>query len=412
MKERVLVVGCGVGGPAMAMALQHVGIESTIVEAELRDAAPRGTFLNVASNGLDALAALGLHRRVADAGFPTPRMRLLSGRGRLLGEVSNGIELEDGTVSVTIERGALHRVLRDEAERRGIVIERGRALLGVDDVEDGALAHFADGSSMRASSIIGADGVHGVTRRIVDARAPSPRYTGLVSVGGVARSPDIEETPGAYQMIFGTRAFFGWSTPRRGETYWFANVGDPARTTARATELDDPAPWRARLASLFAGDEGPMPAAIASTERLVAYPIFDLPKVPRWHRGALVLIGDAAHATSPSSGQGASLALEDAIVLACALRDQPSREAAFASFVRTRRPRVERVIRESAAIGGAKVPGPIGRFFRDLFMPWALATFATPASQAWLHAHHVSWGSPTPTERAGAPRVAPENVPR
>lgn len=134
----------------------------------------------------------------------------------------------------------------------------------------------------------------------------------------------------------------------------------------------------------------------ATTSELAAYPVHDLPEVPTWHRGPMVIIGDAAHATSPSSGQGASLAIEDAVILAKCLRDLPDAPRAFAAYEELRRGRVERVVRYSARIGRSKTPGPIGRWLRDLVMPLALKAFANPAAHAWLYAHHIEWTERVP----------------
>jgi 2-polyprenyl-6-methoxyphenol hydroxylase-like FAD-dependent oxidoreductase len=105
----------------------------------------------------------------------------------------------------------------------------------------------------------------------------------------------------------------------------------------------------------------------------------------------MVITGDAAHATSPSSGQGASMAIEDVIVLARSLRDTDRVDDALAEYERLRRRRVERVVRYSARIGQTKSPGPIGRWFRDLCMPVALKLFAGPEAQAWLYRYHIDW---------------------
>jgi 2-polyprenyl-6-methoxyphenol hydroxylase-like FAD-dependent oxidoreductase len=152
--------------------------------------------------------------------------------------------------------------------------------------------------------------------------------------------------------------------------------------------------WRARLGELFAGDAGPAAGIIAATgDQLAAYPIFDLPAVPRWHRDRLVILGDAAHATSPSSGQGASLAIEDAVTLARCLRDIEPAASAFAAYDRLRRARVERVVAYSARIGQSKTPGTVGRWLRDLAMPFALKAFASPKAQRWLYDYPVDWNS-------------------
>ena len=130
--------------------------------------------------------------------------------------------------------------------------------------------------------------------------------------------------PGGYEMIFGRRAFFGHALAPDGEVWWFANVpqrDEPAAGELRAIGDDE---WRRRLLELFAGDAGPADALIrATTELMPMSPIHAMPRLPVWHRGRMIVIGDAAHAPSPTSGQGASLSVEDAVVLAKSLRDAP-----------------------------------------------------------------------------------------
>ena len=392
-----MVVGCGIGGPVAALALQKAGIEPTIFEAHDGNAEFLGSFLNLASNGLDALTTIDARTAVANRGFATPRMTMWSGSGRLLGEVANGLSRGDGSGSITIERGRLHAALRAEAESRGVRIQRGKRLVAASSTGGSVVAQFADGSTATADVLIGADGLHSQVRRLIDTQAPSPRYSGQLSLGGRADLLSLGPTPGVFHMVFGRRAFFGYSVPTAGNVYWFANVDwadEPDRATFGAIT---PATWRARLVDLFASDQSPACRIIDATgNELAAYPVFDLPRVPRWHRDRMVILGDAAHATSPSSGQGASLAIEDAVTLARCLRDVDPVPAAFAAYDHLRRARVERVVAYSARIGQSKTPGPVGRWFRDLMMPMALKLFASPAAQAWLYDHPIDWAARVP----------------
>jgi FAD-dependent urate hydroxylase len=315
-----------------------------------------------------------------------------SGTGKRLGEVPNGGVLPDGTTSITIERGLLHRAVRDEAVRRGIRIECGKRLIDVDRRPDAIVARFEDGSTAEGEMLVGVDGLHSHTRRIVDPGAPRPRYTGLLSLGGIARNYGVPPTPGAYHMIFGARGFFGYTVPAPGRVYWFANLPRSAEPTRQELAATPSGAWKRELLDLFSDDEGPAPSIVESTgDELGAYPIHDLPSVPRWHDDQIVLAGDAAHATSPSSGQGASIAIEDALVLAKCLRDLPDRQAAFAAYVRLRRARVEQIVRRSAGIGRTKSAGPVARRVRDLLMPIALKWFASAAAQAWMYGYHIDW---------------------
>src|SRR5215217_497573 len=304
---KALIAGGGIAGPVTAMAFQRAGIEGVVYEAHVPGAGEAGSYLTVATNGLDALRAVDADKPVLAAGFPTPTNVLLSGGGRRLGVASNGGRLADGTVSHTIKRARLYRALHDEAAARGIRTEYGKRLVGAEvDAGGGVTAAFDDDTRATGDLLVGADGVHSVTRRLLDPAAPAGRYVGLVNFGGWTPGPDATIEPGVWRMIFGRRAFFGYAADPAGGTVWFANVPRPAVTPEEraATPTDQ---WRRRLVELFAGDAGPATRLIgAGRLELAADNTHDLQQVPTWHRGPMVVVGDAAHAPSPTSGQGAS----------------------------------------------------------------------------------------------------------
>src|SRR5215211_3881846 len=144
--KKALIVGGGIAGPVTAMALQRAGIDSVVYEAYDESAGlAAGAFLTVAVNGLDALRALNAHEPVLAAGFPPRNLEFLSGTGKRLGEVPIGGTLPDGTVTHTIKRANLYRVLHDEAIRRGIRIEHNRRLVDAGTTPDGGvIARFED----------------------------------------------------------------------------------------------------------------------------------------------------------------------------------------------------------------------------------------------------------------------------
>ena len=399
--RRALIVGGGIAGPVAAMALRRAGIDVTVYEAHVPTAEEVGSYLTVASNGLDALRAVDAHGPVVTAGFPTPTNVLWSGAGRRLGAASNGGALPDGTVSHTIKRARLYRELYRLASDRGVPFEFGKRLVGAEPASaGGVVARFEDGTAVTSDLLVGADGVHSVTRRLIDPAAPAGRYVGLVNFGGYTPHAAPAE-PGIWQMIFGRHAFFGYVVDPAGGTVWFANVPrrpvSPAERAATTAEQ-----WKRQLLELFAWDRGPAAELIAAGElELAADNTHDLPKVPAWHKGPMVIIGDAAHAPSPTSGQGASMAAEDAVVLAKCLRDLPDAGQAFAAYERLRRRRVERIVAEGARTGSAKTPGPVGRVVRDLLLPVVFRFLVTDRRRAWLFGHHLDWDSPV---TAGVPQ--------
>ena len=262
----------------------------------------------------------------------------------------------------TVSRADLYQALRDEAVRRGVPIEYGKRLATAELTRDGVRARFADGTAAEGDLLIGADGLRSVTRTIIDPRAPRPRHVGLLNVGGYARGMGLLGEPGAAHFVFGRRCFFGYMVHPDGEVWWFANPPsrrEPARDELLAITSEQ---WRARLVELFRDDTGPMLDIIAASEEIFpGWNTYDFPRVPTWYNRPMVIIGDAAHATSPSSGQGASMAIEDAVVLAKCLRDIPDTAGAFAAFKGLRQERVERVVKHGKRSGDGKAQGRSAR---------------------------------------------------
>jgi len=393
-RKKALIIGGGIAGPVAAMALQRAGIEALVYEAyDMGAGLDAGAFLTVAVNGLDALRILDAHEPVLAAGFPTKSIEFFSGTGKRLGEVPIGGTLADGLVTHTIKRANLYRVLHDEAIRRGIRIEYGKRLIDAGTTPDGVVARFEGSTHAEGDLLIGADGIHSRTRRIIDPAAPGPRYTGLGNIGGFARDASVDTRPGIYAMVWGKRAFFGYTVSPSGEIWWFANPPS-ARELTRAELAVTTEQWKQRLIGLFADDVSPVAEIIrATTGELLGTNQYDMPSVATWHEGPMVIVGDAAHATSPASGQGASMAIEDAVVLAKCLRDLPDTQQAFAAYEQLRRERVERVVAQGARSSSGKAAGPIARVLRDLMLPVVLKRVASSGerSLAWMYSYHIDW---------------------
>jgi 2-polyprenyl-6-methoxyphenol hydroxylase-like FAD-dependent oxidoreductase len=396
---RALIIGTGVAGTVAAMALHKAGVEAEVFEAYEESAGlAHGVFLTVAVNGLDALRAIDAHHVVRAAGFPSGKIHFSSGTGRRLGSIALGPELPDGTVTQTLKRSDLYGGLYAEAVRRGIRITHGKRLNGAEQRPGGGVvAHFADGTSAEGDVLIGADGVRSVTRTLIDPEAPGPRYTGLGNVGGYARVPGVRTVPGDYEMIWGRECFFGYTVGADGEVWWFANPPSRTELTRAETALTDER-VRERLISLLSVDHTPAAEIVRSTQdNLRIFNQYDLPTVPRWHNDRMVVIGDAAHAVSPASGQGASLAAEDAVVLALCLRDASSIPAALAEFERRRRDRVQRIVAWGASMNNTKKQGLVGRFMRDLMVPIIMRRNSRPEAMnqlSWIFNHHIDWSTP------------------
>jgi 2-polyprenyl-6-methoxyphenol hydroxylase-like FAD-dependent oxidoreductase len=393
-RRKALIIGCGVAGPVVALFLERAGIEAEIYEARAASTDYGGSFLNLACNGLDVLKPLGLDGPVSKLGSPIPHMIIWSGQGKRLGEVRNGARAEVGAPSINIMRSRLHQVLREEAERQGIKIAFDKKLQDLSTSEQGVIATFADGTTAEGSFLVGSDGAHSRTLQLINPNAPTPHYTGLISTGGFAQHSSFPPTPDTMHFVFGKRAFFGYHVSSSGELYWFVNFPQKAAPAKGDLDMIESEEWQARMLDLFREDLPLISEMIRATQStIIGYPIYDIATQPIWHQGPVVLVGDAIHAVSPNAGQGASLAMEDAIVLAKCLRDSEDHALAFATYERLRRARVERMVQHGRNAGQGKVmTKPIQVWFRDLLTPFFLKLFANPAALDWVYSYKVDWG--------------------
>ncbi|MFI9827567.1 FAD-dependent oxidoreductase [Streptomyces sp. NPDC051913] len=355
MRIRTMVIGGGIGGTATALALHKAGADVVVHEAHPDSAEDLGAFLTLASNGMRALAQLDAGAAVRAVGFPLRSMRVLDATGGELARVPLG-EADDPLLRFRcVRRGDLNAALQSEAARRGIDVRHGVRLASVEEGLGGVTARFSDGGRTTADLLVGADGLHSTVRETI-APGVRPRYAGqrvFYGYTGTARPSGAAEQ---ITMVRGSRAAFGYAMSPDGETYWFARVADvPPKA---------PGGWREPLVELLREDAGPAADIVAATQDdILVTDAAEIPAGTPWRSARTLLVGDAAHAASPATGQGASMALEDAVVLAKSLRDTPDLDAALTRYEELRRPRVEHNVAVSGALSrgdrptGAPRPG-------------------------------------------------------
>ncbi|MFF7171393.1 FAD-dependent monooxygenase [Streptomyces pseudovenezuelae] len=358
---RVLVIGGGIAGTATALALHKAGFEAVVHEAHPDSAEDIGAFLTLASNGMRALAQLDASAAVTAIGFPLTSLRLLDDTGTEQAHAPMG-EVSDPLLHYRcLRRGDLNAALQAEAGRRGVAVRHGARLVSVEEGPDQVTAHFADGTTASGDLLIGADGLNSAVRRSVSP-GTRPCHAGQYVFYGYTRTASPPGADACITMVRGSGAAFGYAVSPDGEAYWFARVsGDPlpAEELAQGT----PARWRDLLLPLLRKDATQAAELVAATgDELMVTNATEIPTGTPWRSGRILLIGDAAHAASPATGQGASMALEDAVVLAKSLRDAPHPDAALTLYETLRRPRVEHNITVSGNISrGTPTPSAAAR---------------------------------------------------
>jgi 2-polyprenyl-6-methoxyphenol hydroxylase-like FAD-dependent oxidoreductase len=396
MSKTILIIGSGFAGTALALFLKRAGLKPIIFEARSKSELDTGAFLYLAPNGMNILKSLDLEQTLETDGFPTTGIAFYNNKGRRIGKLDNrNDKARYGARGHVLKRGHIFQVLRDEVMRQGIPIHYGHRLERLEVLTQGVIAHFQNGSGVQGTvqgdALIGADGINSKTRQIIMPDAPKPRYTGLIDTGGFTMLPNLKTSSSPQHMVFGKKAFFAYMTKPSGEVFWFSNVPWAKEPTRDELDQITPEAWKERLLELHAGDQEPILEIIRSTpaEHFGKWLTREMPPMSTWHKGPICLIGDACHATSPAAGQGASMALEDAMVLAKCLRDIPNLERAFARFQDGRKARVEMIVQQARRNGDRKVPHPFMGLVMDLLLPTFLKAATNGIDQ--MYGYKVDW---------------------
>jgi 2-polyprenyl-6-methoxyphenol hydroxylase-like FAD-dependent oxidoreductase len=330
-RRRVLIVGGGIAGLALAPMLARTDVAVEVIE---RAPAwqPAGTGMYLPGNAVRALRALGLETRVASQAIEIQRQRFCDHHGRLLCEVDVAEMWAAVGPCLALHRADLHAFLREAAGevpvRIGLAVERLAQRDGIVSVE------FSDATNGEYDLVVGADGIQSAVRRLTFAPTAVPRPVGQVGWRFLAPRPP-EVTTWSVMLGRGT-AFL--TLPLAGDrVYCHCDVVSPP---AHDTPERGPAQ---RLNELFAEFAEPAATLLEALDAAADIHVSTIEEVAldRWAHERVVLIGDAAHATSPNMAQGAAMALEDALVLTDCLHRIPAIPDAIAAFEARRRPRTD-----------------------------------------------------------------------
>ncbi|MGY1943770.1 FAD-dependent oxidoreductase [Nocardia asiatica] len=393
-----LVIGGGIAGPVVATALRKAGIEARVFEAYPGPSYGIGSGLALAPNGIAALDIIGAGDPVRAIALPVTKMNLAVGD-----KVLALPGLSDVPPLQLVDRSELHQALHRHAIAAGVPFEYDKRLVDVQEDASGVTARFADGSTATADVLVGADGIRSAVRTLIDPNAPRPDYTGMLGFGAITEC-DAEMAPDTMTFAFGKRAYYLYWPVGNGRVAWGANLPHKQYLSLTAARAVPNARWLEILRETYRDDTpgGELARRTTEEELEVVGALHIMPPVPHWHRGRMVLVGDAVHAPSNSSGQGASLAIESAVQLARCLRDLPAAEA-FACYERLRRDRVEGIAARASKINHSKTPGPVGRKMMQLLMPLMAKTVMKPEkSMGPEQRYRIDWDAPADRDLAAA----------
>jgi 2-polyprenyl-6-methoxyphenol hydroxylase-like FAD-dependent oxidoreductase len=341
-----LIVGGGVAGLTCAIQMRKAGIDVDLID---RDPLGRidGAGITVSGPTLRALRTVGVVDEVLAMGAAWNHFKVHDQAGRLLALVdvpplAAGLPGTGG-----IMRPVLHKILSKRTSQLGVRVRLGVTLADLQEHGDSAEVTLSDGSVSRYDLVVGADGIFSELRERLFADAPQPVATGQVIYRLVAERPaDFEYT----HFFMGTDIKVGFNPVSA--THMYMYLLHKAAPNPRIEFADQPR----TLYEAMAGFGGFVPeireTVLTSNAHTVNYRQLDVLLQPApWFRGRAVLIGDAAHATTPHLAYGAGMAIEDGVVLVEELQRRPSLGAALEGFMTRRFERCRRVIENSVELG-------------------------------------------------------------
>ncbi|MDU6923764.1 FAD-dependent oxidoreductase [Franconibacter helveticus] len=347
--NKVLIVGGGIGGLCTAIALRRAGIAVELVEIQ-----PQWRIYGVGiiqqNNVVREMQRLGVLERYLDAAWAFDRVSIHTQNGQPLatfpGERLAGAQFP---ANIGISRLALHQVLCSTAQELGAKITLGLSVKSFSQDACGVDVVFSDGASARYDLLVGADGIYSAVRGMLYGDRFTPRFTGQgVWRYNFPRPPEVD-----HLMCFVGDAFNCGLVPLADDLmYLFVTSCEP--DNPRYALQERAAQMRRRMPACE-GLLGELRQQIVCDESVVYKPLEELFVDAPWYDNRVVLIGDAVHATTPHLGQGAGMAIEDALVLAEELQHSPDVLHALPRFYQRRRARCERIWRDSLRVGESEL---------------------------------------------------------
>ena len=365
---RALIVGGGPAGMTAAIALGRRGIESVVVELQ-KELRPVGVGLALQNSPLRALNELGLVDAVVGRGYVIDAVNFCAPDGEVLHRIAPPSLVEGKPGTVALARAALGEVLEDAL--RAVPEAELRLGTTVAAVDPSGEATLSDGTTQHFDLVVGADGLYSTVRRLVMPETPEPqRARQLIWRASAPRPAEIDR----YEIYDVVRVGRVGLVPIGGdELYlWMLQPDD-------GTERPPPDRVRDELRARLESFGGLVPVAADALRPDVDFRrMHALLAPPPWHSGRVVLIGDAAHTTTPHIAYGVGLAIEDSVVLAALLDSELSVEEALAAFTKRRYERCKLVVETSLQLSEWEVDPPDDRSLPHQLMGRALGALAQP----------------------------------
>ena len=387
--QNAIIIGCGIAGPSIAIMLKRIGIDSEIYESE-KNTSDFG-ILSFTPNAVRSVKTLGIYDMLqAD---PSPNVYFYNHHGKQIKMPDMITELKKAKVDngMMLRRSHVIQTLSQKAIQDGIPIHFEKKLVDILEENSHIAAIFSDGTQAKGDFLIGCDGPFSKTRKIVMPEVSSPTYSGRIWIGVDADTlVQHNLSPNAFHMTFGKKVYSGTIVFSDKKTIWWTNV-PCSSDKLREFKALSPENLTQKLLELHKDDHELILEFIKSTKnRHIRIPLCVIPHLDNWHKGRVCLIGDAAHATSPFIGQGAAMAMEDAIVLAMCLRDIPNMNNAFEKFEKLRKERTEKIVKTSEQSGKFMTStNPIGKLFRRVLLPSLIKSYTKRLD--WVFSYNIDW---------------------
>jgi 2-polyprenyl-6-methoxyphenol hydroxylase-like FAD-dependent oxidoreductase len=343
---RAIVIGAGIGGLSAALALRNAGIDATVFERmpELHEV---GSGLTLWVNAMRALDEIGMADAVRERGAVVDQIENRSAEGRLLNRLPIAEVAEKrGAPSVSIHRAVLQQTLAEHLPEGALRL--GMDCVGFDQAGDGVTVRFADGSEERADVLVGADGITSTVRGLLFER-PQPRYSGYTCWRSAATLDHDLLRPTVYTQLYGKSSTFGIFPIEPGRWSWYGTKITAPGGAGRKSGAE----WKREALEQFARWYEPVRAVIEATpeDEFIRQDINDLKPIEVWTKGRVALLGDAAHATTPTLGQGGCMAIEDGVVVARNLSGNGDIPAALEEYATARKVRANGIVRQARRHG-------------------------------------------------------------